>query len=97
MKAALLEALNTISVKNVPDPACGDDEAILEVNACAVCGSDIRIFHFGNDRVKPPAVIGHEIAGVVVKAGRAVTRVKPGDRIALGADVPCGICPVVHE
>ena len=92
MKAALLEALNTISVKNVPDPACGDDEAILEVNACAVCGSDIRIFHFGNDRVKPPAVIGHEIAGVVVKAGRAVTRVKPGDRIALGADVPCGIC-----
>ena len=92
MKAAVLEALNSISVKNVPDPACGDDEAVLEVNACAVCGSDIRIFHFGNDRVKTPAVIGHEIAGRIVKAGRAVTRVKTGDRIALGADVPCGIC-----
>jgi len=92
MKAALLEALNSISVQDVRDPACGDDEAVLEVNACAVCGSDIRIFHFGNDRVKTPAVIGHEIAGRIVTTGRAVTRVKTGDRIALGADVPCGIC-----
>ena len=92
MKAAVLEALNTIAVKDVAEPACGDDEAILEVNACAVCGSDIRIFHYGNDRVKPPAVIGHEIAGRIVKTGREVTRVKTGDRIALGADVPCGTC-----
>jgi L-iditol 2-dehydrogenase len=92
MKAAVLDALNSISVKNVPEPACGDEEAILEVHACAVCGSDIRIFHFGNDRVKTPAVIGHEIAGRVIKAGRKVTRVKEGDRIALGADVPCGTC-----
>lgn len=92
MKAAVLEALNSISVKAVPEPACAEDEAILEVNACAVCGSDIRIFHFGNDRVKPPTVIGHEIAGRVVKVGSKVTRVKEGQRIALGADVPCGTC-----
>jgi L-iditol 2-dehydrogenase len=92
MKAAVLEALNSISVKTIPEPACGDDEAILEVNACAVCGSDIRIFHYGNDRVKPPTVIGHEIAGRIIKTGRSVTRVKVGQRIALGADVPCGIC-----
>jgi L-iditol 2-dehydrogenase len=92
MKAAVLEALNSIMIRDVPEPACGDEEAILEVNACAVCGSDIRIFHYGNDRVKPPAVIGHEIAGTIVKAGKKVTRVKAGDRVALGADVPCGIC-----
>ena len=92
MTAAVLNALNSLSVSDMPEPTCGDHEAILEVNACAVCGSDIRIFHFGNDRVKPPAVIGHEIAGRVVTVGAAVTRVKAGDRIALGADVPCGIC-----
>ncbi len=92
MKAAVLEELNKLTVKDVAEPACGEEEAILEVNACAVCGSDIRIFHYGNDRVKPPAVIGHEIAGRVVKAGKKVTRVKTGDRIALGADVPCGTC-----
>jgi L-iditol 2-dehydrogenase len=92
MKAAVLEALNSIVVKDMPAHECGEDEAILEVNACAVCGSDIRIFHYGNDRVKTPAVIGHEIAGTIVKAGRNVTRVKAGDRVALGADVPCGTC-----
>jgi L-iditol 2-dehydrogenase len=92
MKAAVLEALNRIVMREVAEPECGDDEAILEVKACAVCGSDIRIFHYGNDRVKPPAVIGHEIAGRIVKVGRSVTRVKVGDRIAIGADVPCGTC-----
>jgi L-iditol 2-dehydrogenase len=92
MKAALLEALNTIAVREIPEPKCGNEEAVLEVNACAVCGSDIRIFHYGNDRVKPPAVIGHEVAGTIVEVGREVTRVKLGDRVALGADVPCGTC-----
>ena len=92
MKAAVLEALERIVVRDVPAARCADEEAILEVSACAVCGSDLRIFHYGNDRVKPPAVIGHEIAGTVVAAGPAVTRVKVGDRVALGADVPCGTC-----
>jgi L-iditol 2-dehydrogenase len=79
-------------VRDVPAPTCGEHEAILRVQACAVCGSDIRIFHYGNSRVRYPAVIGHEVAGIVVKAGRSVTRVKEGDRVALGADVPCGVC-----
>ena len=92
MKAAVLEALDRISVRDVPDPTCGAGEALLDVEACAVCGSDIRIFHYGNDRVKTPAVIGHEIAGRVVDVGSGVTLVKPGDRVAIGADVPCGTC-----
>jgi len=92
MKAALLEELNSINVKDIEMPKCADDEAILKVNACAVCGSDIRIFHFGNERVKPPTVIGHEIAGQIVEVGKNVTRVKKGDRVAVGADVPCGTC-----
>ena len=92
MKAAVLEAYDTISVQEINDPICGDREAILEVEACAVCGSDIRIFHYGNDRVSMPTIIGHEIAGRIVKVGQEVTRVKKGDRIALGVDVPCGTC-----
>lgn len=92
MKAALLEGLNRITVREMDRPTCGPKEAILKVMACAVCGSDIRIYHYGNDRVKYPAVIGHEIAGEVVEVGSEVARVKSGDRIALGADVPCGTC-----
>jgi L-iditol 2-dehydrogenase len=92
VKAAVLEKLNAISVHDMPMPVCGDNEAVLKVNACAVCGSDIRIFHYGNDRVTMPAVIGHEIAGQVVTVGKNVTNWKPGDRVAIGADVPCGTC-----
>lgn len=92
MKAALLERLEHIVVKDVPEPQCGEHEAILKVEACAVCGSDVRIYHYGNDRVKFPAIMGHEIAGRIVEAGTRVTRVKVGDRVALGADVPCGRC-----
>jgi L-iditol 2-dehydrogenase len=92
MKAAVLEELNTIVVKEIPEPPCGDHEAILKVGSCAVCGSDIRIYHYGTPRVKFPAIMGHEIAGEIIKTGQHVTRVKVGDRIAVGADVPCGRC-----
>ncbi len=93
MRAAVLEALEKLVVREVEDPRIDDDSALLKVESVAVCGSDLRIFHHGNPRVKPPAIIGHETAGVVVKAGKNVTRVSEGDRVAVGADVPCGQCP----
>ena len=68
MNAAVLEGPNRIAVREVETPSCGPKEAILKVMACAVCGSDIRIYHYGNDRVHYPAVTGHEIAGEVVEA-----------------------------
>lgn len=92
MKAAILEALEKMVVRDVPEPEIDDDSALLRVESAAVCGSDLRIFHHGNPRVKPPTIIGHESAGVVVKVGKNVTRVKEGDRVAVGADVPCGQC-----
>ncbi len=92
MKAALLEELGKLSVREVDDPQIDDDSALLKVESVAVCGSDIRIFLHGNSRVKPPAIMGHETAGTVVKVGKNVTRVKEGDRVAVGADVPCGQC-----
>ncbi|HUT12511.1 MAG TPA: alcohol dehydrogenase catalytic domain-containing protein [Thermoguttaceae bacterium] len=92
MKAAVLEALENLVVKEVDDPQVDDYSAILKVESVAVCGSDIRIFHHGNPRLKPPAIIGHEIAGTIVEAGKNVTRVKEGQRVAVGADVPCGQC-----
>ncbi len=92
MKAAVLEDLNTIALRELPRPTCGDREALLKVESCAVCGSDVRIFRYGNSRVRPPAIMGHEIAGVVVETGTNVCRVQTGDRVAVGADVPCGRC-----
>ena len=92
MKAAVLEELGRLVVKEVPESELDDHSALMRVEAVSICGSDLRILHHGNPRVTPPAIIGHEAAGVIVKVGQAVTRVKAGDRVALGADVPCGQC-----
>ena len=98
MKAAVYEGLDRMVVRQAPDPLLGDEESlILQVDACAVCGSDIRIFHHGNPRVVPPQILGHEVAGQVVAVGSQVTRFRLGDRVATGADVPCGACRWCRE
>lgn len=97
MKAAVLEGIDKITVKEIETPRITDDSLLLKVRACAVCGSDIRIYHYGNPRVKYPQIIGHEIAGDVVEVGSRVKRFKPGDRVAIGADVPCGECSFCRD
>lgn len=97
MKAAVLEGINKIVVKEVETPKVTDDSLLLKMRSCAVCGSDIRILHYGNVRVKYPQIIGHEIAGDVIEVGSRVKRFKVGDRVAIGADVPCGECAFCRD
>jgi len=92
MKAAVLEELGKLVVKDVPTPNIDADSVLVKVTACAVCGSDIRILRYGNPRVRPPAVMGHESAGEVAAVGENVRKFKVGQRVSIGADVPCGQC-----
>ena len=92
MKAAVYLGIDEMAVREVPTPSPGPGEVLLRVKSCAVCGSDVRIFHHGNPRVHPPQTIGHEIAGEVVEIGEGVAKFRVGDRVAVGADVPCGLC-----
>ncbi|MCE3237240.1 MAG: Threonine dehydrogenase and related Zn-dependent dehydrogenase [Gammaproteobacteria bacterium] len=75
-----------------PIPEVVPGSLLVKVHSCAICGSDLRIFRDGSPRISPPRVIGHEIAGEVVEIGKGVGSFKVGDRIAIGADVPCGEC-----
>lgn len=93
MKAAVFESLDNMVIReNFPDPELPEDGFILKVESVAICGSDVRIFHRGHVNVKPPQIIGHEVAGIVYKVGEKTTEFKDGDRVVLGADVPCGSC-----
>lgn len=98
LKAVVFEGLNKLVLRDVPMPEIDNDFGVLvKVKACAVCGSDIRIWKRGNDRVSPPQILGHEIAGEVVKVGARINWLRPGDRIAIGADIPCGECSFCRE
>ncbi|WP_391574860.1 alcohol dehydrogenase catalytic domain-containing protein [Cohnella sp.] len=92
MKAAVLEQLERMALKEVPTPEVDADSILMKVEAVGICGSDIRIYRHGNSRVQLPQILGHEAAGRVVAVGANVTRFSVGDRICLGADVPCGEC-----
>lgn len=92
MKAAVLKELNNIVIEEVETPHPKNGEILLKVKSCAVCGSDVRIYRHGNPRVKFPQIMGHEIAGEVVEIGEDVDKFEEGDRVAVGADVPCGVC-----
>ncbi|HQE25753.1 MAG TPA: alcohol dehydrogenase catalytic domain-containing protein, partial [Candidatus Atribacteria bacterium] len=81
MKAAVLEDIDHLVIREVEDYEVGEGEVLIRVKACAICGSDIRIMHHGNPRVKFPHIIGHEIAGVVVEVGEGVEKFEIGDRV----------------
>lgn len=88
MMTSLLLGPEQLVVRSVSRPTPQEGELLLRVRACSICGSDLRIFHHGNDRVRYPAVLGHELAGDVVEVGPSVTGFAVGERVCLGADVP---------
>ena len=92
MKAVVLRGIDQMAVEDLPVPEIDADSALMRVEAVCICGSDIRILHHGNPRVHPPTITGHEAAGVLVRVGANVRNLKVGDRISIGADVPCGEC-----
>ena len=92
MLAAVWHGPNDIRLENKPVPAVLPGTVLVKVEACAICGSDLRIMSDGNLRIKPPHILGHEIAGEIVELGSGVNNYALGDRISTGADVPCGDC-----
>ena len=92
MKAAVLHGTDQFGVEDIPVPEIDNASALMKVEAACICGSDVRILHHGNPRVTPPTITGHEAAGVIVKVGARVKNLQVGDRVSIGADVPCGEC-----
>ncbi|MFI5349621.1 MAG: alcohol dehydrogenase catalytic domain-containing protein [Elusimicrobiota bacterium] len=92
MKAGVLRGPADLAVERVPLPAVAPGSVLVKVRACAVCGSDLRIYLDGNPRITGPRVLGHEISGEVAAVGKGVRNFRPGDRVAIGADIPCGAC-----
>jgi L-iditol 2-dehydrogenase len=92
MKAARYSGPQDLQVIDVPMPVPADNEILIRVHSCATCGTDAKIFNHGHPRLKPPQIIGHEIAGEIVTVGSAVSGHAVGDRVQVIAAIPCGTC-----
>lgn len=89
MRVAMYYKNSDIRVQELPIPEIKADEVLVKVFASGICGSDVMEWY----RVhKAPLVLGHEIAGQIVKTGSKVKRYKVGDRIAAAHHVPCDEC-----
>ncbi len=92
MKAAVYYSLDDIRIEDKPKPTVGDDEALVEMKACGVCGSDLMEWYLRN---RAPLVLGHEPTGIIVEAGKNVKNFRVGERVFAHhhvADLSCYYC-----
>ncbi len=92
MKAALLVDVQQFELRDLPDPKVPVDGLVLKVEACGVCGSDLRRWKEGPPLLSQPIVPGHEIAGTVEAVGPGLKDYAIGDRLAVAPDIHCGHC-----
>ena len=96
-KAAVLVAPRQVEIQEFAIPQTGDDDALLRIEACGVCASDVPTYTGSHKSsiMELPAILGHEIVGHVENLGkRAAERwgVQEGDRIIVERWIPCGHC-----
>jgi threonine dehydrogenase-like Zn-dependent dehydrogenase len=93
MKALVWHGKEDIRHDTVPDPEIEDGrDAIIKVSSCAICGSDLHLFHNFIPGMKPGDIMGHETMGEVVEVGKDVPNLKVGDRVVIPFTIYCGEC-----
>jgi L-iditol 2-dehydrogenase len=92
MKAAVYYGIEDIRVEQTAVPEVGEEDILLRVGACAICGTDVKVYKYGYKTLKPPTIIGHEISGTVVDKGKKVGGYEIGDRVCVVPIVSCGEC-----
>jgi L-iditol 2-dehydrogenase len=90
MLAGVYRGEGRVFVESLPIPEIREGEVLFRVAVCGICGTDLKKIHHGF--IKPPQILGHELAGTVVRVGRGVTKFKPGDRVMSFHHIPCGSC-----
>jgi threonine dehydrogenase-like Zn-dependent dehydrogenase len=93
VKALCWEGVNSLEVREVPDPTIrNDQDVILKVRASAACGSDLHLLGGYIPFMQAGDVMGHEFIGEVVEVGKGVRKRKVGERVVVSSFVGCGRC-----
>ncbi|MER8753561.1 zinc-dependent alcohol dehydrogenase family protein [Mesorhizobium sp. M1050] len=97
MKAIRFTAAGVAGLAELEMPAIKPGHALVRVRAAGLCHTDIEVLHGRYGEGAFPLVPGHEYAGTVEAVASDVTTVKPGDRVAVDPNIPCGQCPACRK
>jgi len=89
MKVAMYHSQQDIRIEETPTPEIGEDEVLVEMKACGICGSDLMSWYL---KSRAPLVLGHEPTGIITKAGSKVKQFNVGDRVFVHHHVACLTC-----
>jgi len=92
LKALIYTKPYCFEYSDFSDPVVGDDEVLIRVKACGICGSDVHGFTGKTGRRIPPLIMGHEAAGIVEETGESVKAFEKGDRVCFDSTVYCNKC-----
>jgi L-iditol 2-dehydrogenase len=94
MTAAVLYGKEDVKIEKVPIPRVADGEVLVKVQVALTCGTDLKVYQRGYHArmIVPPALFGHELAGVVEEVGGGVRGFKRGMRVVALNSAPCGMC-----
>lgn len=81
-----------LTIAEVPKPSPKENEVLVEVNSCGICGSDIHAYYGKHPFISCPVVPGHEFSGTVAEVGEKVEKIKIGERVTVEPSLVCGHC-----
>lgn len=92
MRAQVVESPGKMTFKQVPVPVINDDEVLIKVKMCGICGTDEKIYngHYAKEHL--PMITGHEFWGIIEETGKNAKGLKIGDRVSVDICMPCGTC-----
>jgi len=91
MRALKIQSAREAAVEDMAEPPAGQDDVLVRVHCCGICGTDLHIYD-GEFPVKFPLVPGHEFSGTVERVGEAVRGLRVGDHVAIDPNISCGTC-----
>src|ERR1041385_6295958 len=94
MTAAVLYGKEDIKIEKVPIPRVAEGEVLVKVQVALTCGTDLKVYQRGYHArmIVPPALFGHELAGVIEEVGPGVRGFKKGQKVVALNSAPCGKC-----
>ncbi len=99
MTAAVLYGKEDIKIERVPIPRVGEGEVLVKVQVALTCGTDLKVYQRGYHArmIVPPALFGHELAGMIEEVGEGVRGFKKGMRVVALNSAPCGCASIVRS